>query len=907
MMKQRWMLRVGLLAAARLAGCVDAKAEDPGADTPNNMANNDAPPAGCASDFACDPNNVCVDGQCVPGQCNRERNCPRGETCDLNTFTGSGSDGPGCANDNDCSGVAICTGGQCVEVDCIDDTDCGPNEECSAQNRCIGQVAECVDADNDGFGQGCDAGPDCDDTNPDANPDVQEDANTRCDDGVDNDCNGMDARCGAVDGDNDGSPAGEDCDDADPAVNPNAAEVPYNGKDDDCNPETRDDDLDGDGYPNAEDCDDRNVEINPEARDIPGNGIDEDCDGMDRMPSGTDGDGDGFTEAQGDCDDNNASINPDADEVPYNGQDDDCDPNTPDNDIDNDGFEAPADCDDNDPNTNPGAEEIYYNGRNDDCNDETDDSDQDGDGFDGTEAGGNDCNDQAASINPSAEEIPYNNQDDDCNGATRDNDLDGDGFDNGPDCDDNNSNVNPDVTENAETNCSDGVDNDCVGGDIECDANAPDRDNDGFPDDQDCEPDNPNVPGPEEIPGNNIDDDCDPNTPDEPCQDDAFDNVNPNNSPDEATGIEDGNTLRGQFGALIACNREEDWYQIDVAEGDGIEADISFNTADGDVDMELFKEINGELVFVDSSNGIGDTETVYERRATADATYFVKVFRFTRGAGRSPYSMTVNVFNQCTDDNTNFSGEHNDTPDEAKQFPGISESRQICDFDDDWYTFTVTQQTNVRLDLLFVDDEGDLDMAIFRDGETNSLARATSTSDNEVIERSLAPGTYNVQVFGFGGAQNNYRLFRTSGETDTVRQEFNNDRPVPDFNAGVPGELEIDLVFNTPPGAIIRNLRVRDLDINHDFLRDLVVTALWDGEVIDILWNREGDEQGNDGGLDDDFLPFTGGDINFDNRDYPAFSGLPANGTFTLRIEDLAAGADGELTNLDVQVEYLIP
>ena len=98
--------------------------------------------------------------------------------------------------------------------------------------------ADCVDVDGDGFrAQGRTCGPiDCDDNTATTYPGAPE----ICGDGVDNNCNGTVDGAG-VDKDGDGFPEGvdnecmvTDCNDHDPAIHPGAVEICDDGIDNNC-------------------------------------------------------------------------------------------------------------------------------------------------------------------------------------------------------------------------------------------------------------------------------------------------------------------------------------------------------------------------------------------------------------------------------------------------------------------------------------------------------------------------------------------------------------------------------------------------------------------------------------------------------------------------------------------------
>jgi hypothetical protein len=159
-----------------------------------------------------------------------------------------------------------------------------------------------------------------------------------------------------------------------------------------------DGDFDGDGFVEPADCDDGDPLVYPGAEEVPYDGKDQNCDGFDLV----DRDRDGFqAQAAGgpDCNDLDASVHPGAKETPYDGVDSDCD-RWDDDDFDKDGFVAMGhggdDCDDRDPRITPldldgdgyspctgdcdegdplrheSAEPVCGNGFDDDCDDVSD-------------------------------------------------------------------------------------------------------------------------------------------------------------------------------------------------------------------------------------------------------------------------------------------------------------------------------------------------------------------------------------------------------------------------------------------------------------------------------------------------------------------------------------------------------
>jgi hypothetical protein len=422
--------------------------------------------------------------------------------------------------------------------------DCSDDLDADGCNRCLDDDDDVFtpDADDDGFGSGCD----CDDGDRNVYPGGYE----VCGDAVDNNCDSSvdddDPQCPnlCADSDHDGFAAeacfGTDCNDSHPFVHPLAGEHCFDAADNNCNglidasdplcPDGCADD-DGDGYKDVEcggsDCDDDTLSVNPGAGESCIDGVDNDCDGqidegdLVNCPVGcTDDDNDGYRAATcggSDCDDAARLIHPGAGERCDDGEDNNCDllVDTADPfcplgcaDADEDGYRdsecGGADCDDDNAQVNTSRAERCDDTLDNDCDtfidaaDATDCpadcADADSDGFASAGCGGWDCDDQSFAVHPLAGEECRDGRDNNCDGRIDGDDAlcpegcdddDRDGYPSdgcgGSDCNDDAFSVHPGAGEH----CTDSVDNDCNGladgADVGgCPAGCIDSDGDGY-------------------------------------------------------------------------------------------------------------------------------------------------------------------------------------------------------------------------------------------------------------------------------------------------------------------------------------------------------------------------------------------------------------------------------------------
>ena len=241
-----------------------------------------------------------------------------------------------------------------------------------------------------------------------------------------------------------------------------------------------------------------------------------------------------------------------------------------------------------------------------------------------------------------------------------------------------------------------------------------------------------------------------------------------NDTVQTATPLTFSTTVNGSVSFVSAgSTRDYDFYSVDIANPGQINILLIQSEGASSADGALYNDdgdVLGTTLFADGE------ETLSAAIDTA-GTYYIAV----TGNEFDQYTLKADFTEMDLSSVETETNEPNDSFATAYEvniksglgldsaFVDISGLRISSASDNDYYKFNVGSGETYELIASFSHSEGDLDIALY-DDELNFLEESASASDDESLFISSA-GTYYLHVFGYDGAEANYSLSGTLGDT----------------------------------------------------------------------------------------------------------------------------------------------
>jgi len=200
------------------------------------------------------------------------------------------------------------------------------------------------------------------------------------------------------------------------------------------------------------------------------------------------------------------------------------------------------------------------------------------------------------------------------------------------------------------------------------------------------------------------------------------------------------------------CPYDDDYYAVHLEAGS--EYDLLM-LGDGETEADLDVALLDATEMVLSSSTGMTSEEAFLARIDTSGTYFIHVFGFWGARGGYSFEMVRRETTSCEDD------ENEENDERASAAPlscGEGAYGVICSDDDDWYWFSVSAPTTIRIDTICDESAGDLDLEL-RDSSDVRLSRSTSLGCEETMTATLPDtGPFFVRVHGYEGDEGNYAL-----------------------------------------------------------------------------------------------------------------------------------------------------
>jgi len=236
------------------------------------------------------------------------------------------------------------------------------------------------------------------------------------------------------------------------------------------------------------------------------------------------------------------------------------------------------------------------------------------------------------------------------------------------------------------------------------------------------------------------------------CEADEFEI---NNTSETAATLSDG-----RYENLTLCSKnDEDWYKIALTEGEVLNFEILFSDDNGNIDLKLYDNEGNDLK---SSTSFSDNEKI-TFLVEETGIYKLKINPTDSSIDNDflKNTYTINYSAEPFQCETDEFDANNTSETAAPLSYGTYENLTLCNKDDeDWYEIALTAGEILNFEVLFTDDNGDIDLRLY-DNEGNRLKMSMTISDNENITFLVKEtGIYKLRVDATGSyfIKNNYTI-----------------------------------------------------------------------------------------------------------------------------------------------------
>ncbi len=225
----------------------------------------------------------------------------------------------------------------------------------------------------------------------------------------------------------------------------------------------------------------------------------------------------------------------------------------------------------------------------------------------------------------------------------------------------------------------------------------------------------------------------------DPCTTAVDDGLEENDACGAAVALATGATA-----SLFVSDVDEDYYSISVPAGNILSVDVSYSTANADVDLELFDDLAcaNQVDFSFSAGGAGNA--TWNNTTGAAVTAILRVAPDVATGTCNNYDLNVAITPDPCAGSDDGLEDNDDCASAVAMNDGTTAGLFVSKTDHDYYQFVVADGDTLTVDILFTDALGDLDMELYMDNADCvadvNVAGSFSVDDNESVSYTNTSG-----------------------------------------------------------------------------------------------------------------------------------------------------------------------